>query len=425
MDKALIFQCLNFNVIIKLSFNKGGDVVKKRVLSSFLAICLILAFSVNVFADTISDQKSKLQDQQSQYNDVDDDIDDSQGDIDKLEGIVQNLNSQISVLNGKISNANVKISSKEKAITNSEKEIDKLIKEIEGKQELLDTRVRVMYINGNDSYLSYILESQGFSDFLSRMEFVKKIVSFDKDTIEELNNSRKNIENKKKTLEKEKADLVLLKTDLEKDKAQVTAKKKTQQQGLNALNAKKAALEAQRAQYASQINATKAKIEALIKAEEAKKKADPSRGYQEGDVSDVVAFAYKYIGCPYVWGATGQVLTRSMLNWAKAQGHYSSFQEQFVGVKQAFDCSGLVVYTYAHFGVSLPRTTYNQVNSGQYVSKNNLKAGDLILFGSSRNVYHVGIYIGDGMMIEAPYTGSVVRISPAFRSDYYTARRVK
>ncbi|MDV3425896.1 MAG: NlpC/P60 family protein [Bacillota bacterium] len=404
--------------------------MKKKVICSILAFCLILTFSASAYANPISDQKAKLQDQQSQYNDVDDDIDDSQGDIDKLEGIVQNLNKQVSVLNSKISAANVKISSKEKDIVNTQKEIDKLIKDIADKQELLDTRVRAMYINGNDSYLSYLLDSDGFSDFLSRMEFVKKLVSLDKETIEELNNSRKYIENKKKALEKEKADLVNLKSGLEKDKAEVTAKKKIQQQGLNALNAKKAALEAQRAQYASQINATKAKIEALIKAEAeaAKKQSDPSRGNDGGtavSAGGVVEFAYKYLGCPYVWGATGQVLTRSMLNWAKAQGHYSPFQEQFVGKSQAFDCSGLVVYVYAHFGVSMQRTTYYQVNQGRYIPKGSLQAGDLIFFGSSRNVYHVGIYIGDGLMIEAPYTGSVVRISPAFRSDYYTARRVR
>jgi len=409
--------------------------VKKKVFSSILVFCLILTFSVSAYANPISDQKSKLQDQQSQYNNVDDNIDDSQGDIEKLEGIVQNLNSQVSVLNSKISAANSKVSSKEKDIINAQKEIDKLIKEIEDKQELLDTRVRAMYINGNDSYLSYMLDSDGFSDFLSRMEFVKKLVSYDKETIEELNNSRENIEIKKKALEKEKVELVKLKSDLQKDKAEVTAKKKTQQQGLNALNAKKAALEAQRAQYAGQINATKAKIEALIKAEAAaaaaaKKRSDTSRGNDNGsagNVGGVVEFAYKYLGCPYVWGATGQVLTRSLLDWAKNQpgGHYSTFQEQFVGKAQAFDCSGLVVYVYAHFGVSLPRTTYYQVNVGQYIPRGSLQAGDLVFFGSSRNVYHVGIYIGDGLMIEAPYTGAVVRISPAFRSDYYTARRVR
>lgn len=412
--------------------------VKKKVFSCILAFCIILTFSASAYANPISDQKSKLQDQQSQYNDVDDDIDDSQGDIEKLEGIVQSMNSQISALNSKISAANSKVSSKERDIANAQKEIDKLIKKIEENQELLDTRVRAMYINGNDSYLSYLLDSDGFSDFVSRIEFVKKLVSFDKETIEELNNNRKNIEIKKKSLEKEKAKLVSLKAELEKDKAEITEKKKTQQRGLNALNARKAALEAQRAQYASQINATKAKIEALIKAEAeaeaAKKRSDPSRGNDSGSTvsaGGVVEFAYKYLGCPYVWGATGQVLTQSMLDWAKSQpgGHYSSFQEQFVGKAQAFDCSGLVVYVYAHFGVSLPRTTYNQVNSGSYVSKANLQPGDLIFFGSSRNVYHVGIYIGIyngvAMMIEAPYTGAVVRISPAFRSDYYTARRVK
>lgn len=398
--------------------------MKKKVISSFLAFCLILAFSVSVFADPISEEKAKLQDQQSQYSNVDGSINASKGDIDKLEQVVQKLNSEISSLSSKITDANAKINAKENDITNSQKEIDKLIKDIENKQALLDTRVRVMYINGNESYLSFLLDSNDFSDLISRMDFVKKIVTFDKGIIETLNESRKQIEDKKKVLEKEKADLVVLKSGLEKDKADLVSKKKTQQQELNTLNSQKAALEAQRAQYASQINATKAKIEALIKAEEAKKPSDPSRGYTIGNGSDVVTFAGKYLGDPYVWGAEGQVLTRGLLDWARSQGHYSSFQEQFVGKAQAFDCSGLVVYVYAHFGVSLPRTSENQANVGQYIPKGSLKPGDLIFYGSSRDVYHVAIYIGDGLIIEAPYTGATVRISPAFRSDYYIARRV-
>jgi peptidoglycan DL-endopeptidase CwlO len=364
-----VFHDWNLSGIINLNFIHGGDVVKKKVLSSFLAFCLLLAFSVSVFADPISEQKSKLQDQQNQYNGVDNSIDANQGNIDKLEQIVQNLNSDISSLTAKVSNANAKINAKQKDITDTQKEIDKLIKDIADKQVLLDTRVRVMYINGNESYLSFLLDSNDFSDLISRMDFVKKIVAFDKGIIETLNDSRKQIEDKKKSLEKEKADLVVLKAGLEKDKSDLVAKRKTQQQGLNNLNSKKAALEAQRAQYASQIKTTKAKIDALIKAaEEAKKNTDPSRGYTIGNGNDVIAFAGKYLGCPYVWGAEGQVLTRSMLDWARGQGHYSSFQEQFVGKAQAFDCSGLVVYVYAHFGVYLPRTSENQANVGQYIS---------------------------------------------------------
>lgn len=399
--------------------------LKKKIFTTFIATVLILSFTLTVFADPISDARNNLENQEDQYKNIDDTIDSNQQDVEKIEQVVQSLNAEIAILTEKVSGAKASIVAKEKEISNTQKEIEKLIKDIEDKQALLDTRVRAMYINGNESYLSFLLDSKNLSDILARIEFVKKIVSFDKETIAELNNNRKTVEDKKIVLEAQKVNLVAVKVKLEKDKLEITNKKKVQQTALNTLNARRAELDAERAKYAEQIKNTKAKIEALIKAaEEAKKKNEPSRGYENGNGSDAVAFAYKYLGCPYVWGATGQVLTRSMLDWARGQGHYSPSQEKYVGASQAFDCSGLVVYTYSRFGVNLPRTTYYQVNVGQFVSRENLKSGDLIYYGSSRNVYHVAIYIGDGLIIEAPYTGANVRISNAFRSDYYIARRV-
>lgn len=71
------------------------------------------------------------------------------------------------------------------------------------------------------------------------------------------------------------------------------------------------------------------------------------------------------------------------------------------------------------------RTTYTQVNEGRYVSRDELLPGDLVFFGDSSSPHHVGMYIGDGMMIHAPQTGDVVKIaSLSARSDYATARRI-
>lgn len=96
-----------------------------------------------------------------------------------------------------------------------------------------------------------------------------------------------------------------------------------------------------------------------------------------------VAFAYRALGRPYVWGATGP---------------------------GAYDCSGLTQAAWKSAGVSLPRTTYTQINAGTRVSRGQLQPGDLVFFYSG--VSHVGIYIGGGKMIHAPHPGSTVRIAP-------------
>ncbi|WP_405790291.1 NlpC/P60 family protein [Streptomyces sp. NBC_00029] len=96
-----------------------------------------------------------------------------------------------------------------------------------------------------------------------------------------------------------------------------------------------------------------------------------------------VAFAHSAIGKPYIWGATGP---------------------------GSFDCSGLTQAAWRSAGVSLPRTTYTQINAGRRVSRDQLAPGDLVFFYSG--VTHVGLYIGNGQMIHAPRPGSTVRSAP-------------
>ncbi|KOY57971.1 C40 family peptidase [Streptomyces sp. XY332] len=107
-----------------------------------------------------------------------------------------------------------------------------------------------------------------------------------------------------------------------------------------------------------------------------------------------VAFAYGAIGKPYVWGATGP---------------------------GSFDCSGLTQAAWRSAGVSLPRTTYTQINAGQRVSRDQLAPGDLVFFYSG--VTHVGLYIGNGQMIHAPRPGSTVRVAPVDSMPWAGASR--
>jgi cell wall-associated NlpC family hydrolase len=99
-------------------------------------------------------------------------------------------------------------------------------------------------------------------------------------------------------------------------------------------------------------------------------------------------------GDPYVWAAAGP---------------------------SEFDCSGLVVWAFAQEGISLPHYTGALWNSGMHIARNDLQPGDLVFFGS--DISHVGFYVGDGMMLDAPDTGAVVRIEPLF-SDYIGAVRI-
>jgi cell wall-associated NlpC family hydrolase len=89
----------------------------------------------------------------------------------------------------------------------------------------------------------------------------------------------------------------------------------------------------------------------------------------------------------------------------------------------SFDCSGLTAWAWRAGGVSLPHNAAAQQGSGTPVGRGELQPGDLVFFGSP--AYHVGLYIGDGMMIHAPTTGDVVKVSSlSYMSEYSGAVRV-
>lgn len=112
-----------------------------------------------------------------------------------------------------------------------------------------------------------------------------------------------------------------------------------------------------------------------------------------------------------------------------------NYAEKFKDVKyvwggdspSGFDCSGFTRYVYAHFGVNLPHNAAEQYRYGKKVSRGSLQPGDLVFFGKkSDNIYHVGIYIGDGNFINAPKAGENVKITALrYMPDYYGAKRIK
>ena len=100
-------------------------------------------------------------------------------------------------------------------------------------------------------------------------------------------------------------------------------------------------------------------------------------------------------GDPYVWGAAGP---------------------------SAFDCSGLVVWAFAQEGITLPHYTGDQWNSGVHVPRADLEPGDLVFFFP--DISHVGIYLGNGLMVDAPDFGETVHVEPVYWAYFVGAVRI-
>lgn len=117
-----------------------------------------------------------------------------------------------------------------------------------------------------------------------------------------------------------------------------------------------------------------------------------------------IHFAQNKLGTPYLWGGDGT---------AADDGR--------------FDCSGLTKAAYASVGIELPRVANDQWNAGPHPARDELLPGDLVFFaydlGDPRSIHHVGIYVGGGYMIDAPYTGAKIRFDPIDSPDYFGATR--
>ncbi|WP_327244773.1 C40 family peptidase [Streptomyces sp. NBC_01320] len=180
---------------------------------------------------------------------------------------------------------------------------------------------------------------------------------------------------------------------------------------LAALTARRADLKKHRTTVRARLADAQKLLDTLSPAERAEfERADAARAAARADrgaprlgatqapnarAAEAVAFAYGALGKPYVWGATGP---------------------------SSFDCSGLTQAAWRSAGVSLPRTTYTQINAGRHIPRSELVPGDLVFFYSG--VSHVGLYIGDGQMIHAPHPGAPVRIAPIDNMPFAGATRV-
>ena len=365
--------------------------MRKRIIALIVTLGLATTISMpvkaNPLSDTLRSQNNKLQEQKNAYNQAQNNLEDIESKIEKLDYDIERTYGEIDKVKVKIANSKLQIEKTTKNIQVAEENIKE-------EEELFNARMRIMYMNGADSYVEIMLNAEGFMDFMSRVDNIKKIVEFDNKLIAKLTDKKVEIENQKVALEAENAKLVLLKSDNE-NKIDKLMLKKEEQKALIADAVKQERL------YSSKISDAQAIVNATMKQiQQIRDKAPKytaSRGATSLSSNAIVAYASNFLGTPYVWGANGP---------------------------NSFDCSGFTKYVYSHFGVSLTRTTYTQINEGSYVSRDNLEPGDLVFFGSG-SPHHVGIYVGNNSYIHAPRTGDVVKVSPLTRSDYLSARRIK
>jgi peptidoglycan DL-endopeptidase CwlO len=365
--------------------------MKKRVKIFILAFTIAAVINKPVFAAPTSTQ---VQSQREQLQADKNELKKAQDIRFEIEQKLESLDSQVEEVMDQIQENKKQIKNIQEDTLVAKKELKKVEEDIKIEQDLFNKRMRAMYINGVDGYLNIILESKGFNDFFSRIEALKSIIQLDKKITANISLKQKELNNRKVKLSEQNTKLLALNDENSKKMDMLQASKDEQSELIKEAERQETLLAYAVNDSQAKLNETLRQIESI---RQATPKYQPSRGAVSVSSNAVIAYASNFLGTPYKWGGT---------------------------TPAGFDCSGFTQYVYKHFGVSLGRTTKNQIYNGVGVSRDALQPGDLVFYGKGGVPSHMGIYVGNGMYIHSPRTGDVIKISPYDRADYITARRV-
>ncbi|WP_075740256.1 MULTISPECIES: NlpC/P60 family protein [Actinoalloteichus] len=285
--------------------------------------------------------------------------------------------------------------------------------------------------------LSAYFGAESPDDLLERVQLLDAISGSHLDLLDELERARTDKVNKDSTAraalaeaESGAAAAQEAKSDADEAFAAAVAAEQAQQADITAVEDERAAVEAelvsaradvggleeQRTRYEEwereQEAAAEAAAASVVAAPAAQPPGQPagpppaSGASASNAIETVIARAVAQLGVPYSWGGgNAHGPTQGVRDGGVADAH-GDYQ------KVGFDCSGLMVYAFAGAGVSLPKYSGYQYQSGQRVPLAQMRRGDMIFWQTGGRIHHVALYLGDGMMVEAPYSGNQVRVTP-------------
>jgi cell wall-associated NlpC family hydrolase len=266
----------------------------------------------------------------------------------------------------------------------------------------LAARLWAIYTGGAPSTLGQLLGAEDIHQALVTTRYQEQVVAADRAALDRVERLRRQVEALAARLAAQAERQERLQARLAARRRQIEARLADQRRYHQRLTSRlrRAVAEERRRQEALRRRALLRRLAAERAARSAASWAPGGAGAPSGAAGRAVAFARGQLGKPYLWGADGP---------------------------SAYDCSGLVMAAYRRAGVWLPRVSREQWNAGPRVGLGSLAPGDLVFFaynaGNPSTIHHVGMYVGGGAMIEAPYTGASVRVTSIGRRDYIGAVR--
>ncbi len=427
--------------------------------AALLAACLIITGSTfSVSAATLQEIRDEKQEAQNKKSEAESNLKNVNKDIESISEEQEAVEAELEELDAELVDLLLSVDLLESDIGNKELDIERTKEELEeakdrvtAQEAAMARRIKFMYERGSSTYLELFLESKSMAEAVNKSEYSEKLYKYDRLMLEKYRLARSEVEDKEAQLEEELHELEEIKEDLNTQKDELNALIAEKQETADNFAAQLSKAKSKASEYKNQISQQSANLKKLNQAEaekiaeEAKKKAEEeakrkaeeaaakkkaqeeSRNSEESESSDdsddsddsdsdsgshsesrpsgtsvrasgsgtgadIANYALQFVGCPYVAGGT------SLTNGC--------------------DCSGFTQGVYSHFGISIPRSSYAQSAGGDEVSFDQAQAGDIIYYGG-----HVGIYIGNNMIVHASTAATGIKISSAFYRSIITIRR--
>ena len=372
----------------------------------------------------------------------------------QLEGEIATLDANLVDVMVNIQTLETDISNKETEIVKTKQDLGKAQKAKEKQYDAMKKRIQYLYEKGgSDAWFQMMMNADNLADLLTRAEYTQKMYEQDRKSLEVYSNTIEQVKQLEEKYTGEKAELEGMKQEYEAEsqnlQAQLDEKRATSADCENEI----AYAQQQATEYANLLAAQQAEIEQLeaeriAAEEEARRQAEAAAAAQASNDGDYDSTQYDEEGNAVSssessgsgetqYDEYGNVIDsentvdpseyQSSSESSSSSGSSSSssgsgsgssvvdYATQFVGNPYVWggtsltggaDCSGFVQSVYANFGVSLPRTSYEQQNAGTEVSYADAQPGDLICYGG-----HVAIYMGNGQIVHASNAEDGIKIS--------------
>jgi peptidoglycan DL-endopeptidase CwlO len=323
---------------------------------------------------------------------------------------IDRLGTEISDLDEQYNQASIHLQKVQSQIQDSQDQSAKAQADFLALQKVASAQAAAIYRAGAPSLLVAFLSSKNLDDFNKKMELISQVSDWQSGILTSLQIADQRAKVAQSDLSRELSQARSINDSLANQRKDLTDRLASEQKLLGQITeanriaaAKAAADRAAAVQVAMAARATAAAKAAAARGATPSDTpgpagSSPSDALPSVPTSDQAAVAVRaamaQIGKPYVWAGSGPA---------------------------SFDCSGLTMSSWRQAGVVMAHSAADQYASFKHVSVDQLQPGDLVFFGHP--IHHVGMYVGNGMMVHAPETGELVQVSPMSRGDFAGAAR--